>query len=180
MALACLILVGCNSIPFWGSSDKKSRARAEVKPPVASVMVRPTIQDPAHTAFQYRPTTAKETPREDLLRLINATNGAYEALGFREPYPLIRIVGPNDSRLSSRQALATATIDENDKEVLYFNREWIASGRPMQGVVTHEYAHFQTWRQYGHRVYEHGREFWAVCTAATNRKNCTKYEGRFG
>ena len=74
--------------------------------------------------------------------------------------------------------MATALINEDGKEIVYFNREWLTSGRSLKGVVIHEYAHFETWRRYGHNVKPHGREFWALCAQATARKNCTAYEGR--
>ena len=105
---------------------------------------------------------------------------AYEALDLEKPYPLIRIVKPGHKGLGSRSALATATVEEDGKEVVYFNRYWIASGKPMGGVVMHEYAHFKTWRRFGHDVQPHGREFWGVCVVVTARSNCTTYEGRFG
>ncbi len=171
-----LILGGCSSIPFFGKPSEIGRAAMDVGPPAASVTVRPTIQDTAPAEFKYIPTNKSQTDRDDLFRLIDATNEAYEVLGFEKPYPLIRIVKPTHPRLGSRSALATATLNEDGKEVVYFNRYWVASGKPMRGVVIHEYAHFQTWRRFGHAVHPHGREFWGICTQATARKNCTTYK----
>lgn len=179
LVLLCLILGGCNSIPFFGKPSEKGRAELDLRPPMASISARPTLQDTAPAEFKYIPTDKSQTSRDDLFRLIDATNEAYEVLGFEKPYPLIRIVKPGHKGLGSRSAIATATINQDGKEVVYFNRYWLASGRPMRGVVLHEYAHFQTWRKFGRDVHPHGREFWAICTQVARKDDCTRYEGRF-
>ena len=177
----CIILGACNST-LWNfkGAETKGRDDQRIVPPTASRIARPTVQDPAPEEFLYRPTTAKETPREDLFRLIDATEAAYEALGFERPYPLIRIVGPNSPNLSGRHAMAQAMVTEDGKEIVYFNRDWLMSGQPLDGTVMHEYAHFETWRRYGYRVSSHGREFWSVCTSVTSPQNCKEYGERFG
>ncbi|MEL6754935.1 MAG: SprT-like domain-containing protein [Pseudomonadota bacterium] len=177
--LLAMVLGGCHSIPLWELITEKGRANEDGSPS-ASILVRPTPENTATTEFAYVPAESNRTSREDLFRLIDATNKAYEVLNFKEPYPLIRIVDRTSESLSSPYAIATAVVTDEGKEIVYFNRYFISKNIPIEGTVIHEYAHFATWRRFGHDVPPHGREFWAVCSKATKRNHCRPYAGRFG
>ncbi len=177
---ALVILASCNSTPFWGASNKKEQAVNAGSPPTASFTARSTVSDAVLREYKYVPSQSSRTSREDLFRLIAATNNAYDKLGLEKPYPMTRIVNAGHRSLGSRHAMATATLLEDGREVVYFNRDFVESGRDLKAVALHEYSHFAAWREHGPNIPVHGREFWAVCTSVTFNKNCSAYGGRFG
>ena len=159
-----LFFCGCNSLPLWADGHKKGPSKIESVPSSASFLLRPASNS-----------STKQTSREAVARLTDAINHAYDVLNFEKPYPLVRIVSPGKGGLSGLDAMATAVVTEDGKEILYFNREWLESSRDITETVVHEYAHFATWRRYGYSVDAHGWQFTNLCRSVTKPKHCTAY-----
>jgi len=63
-------------------------------------------------------------------------------------------------------------ICKHGREWIYFQARYVASGKPLMPLVMHEIAHLKTWRRFGHGIASHGAEFNAVCSAATDIRDC--------
>lgn len=124
------------------------------------------------SAFEFSNTQTGPTPREDLFRLVDALDEAYQKLGFQPPYPNVRIVSPKHSLLS-RWTVALAARNASGQEFIYVNRHYLIEGEALLPLMLHELAHLQAWRRHGMEIKPHGREFMAICKSVTEKANCT-------
>ncbi len=122
------------------------------------------------------PTTATETPRADLLRLVDVLDEAYDRLNFEAPFPRIRVVDPHHPRLHGR-AVGVAAVTVTGESRIYLNRQYLSTRAHLLPLVLHELAHLKAWRRHGLEIETHGPEFMQICRAVTARRNCTAKEG---
>jgi hypothetical protein len=120
---------------------------------------------------KFEPRGIKNTSSKDLARLIAATDRAYAVLGFENPKPLIRIVDRTSPALP-RGVIAAATVDEQGKEYLYFERQHLSKALSIEGLVFHEASHLYAWRVYGTKIPGHGVQFMGICLQGARRSEC--------
>ena len=153
--------------PVYGPTE----AYVYVAPPIPIApppSEKPIIGDNGN---KFEPRGIENTSRANLFRLIDATDRAYAILGFEDPKPLIRIVNRTSPTLA-RGVIAAAMIDELGKEYLYFEREHLSSGLPIDGLVFHEVSHLYAWRIYGIEIPMHGARFMQICRQGARPSEC--------
>lgn len=127
------------------------------------------------SVFELPAAATTQTSREDLFRLVDALDEAYERLDFAAPFPRIRIVDWHDPVLKG-QAIGVAAIAAGDEERIYLNRQYLSTHAELMPLILHELAHLKAWRVHGHAIAPHGREFMAICHSVTAVRNCTARE----
>ena len=88
-----------------------------------------------------------ETPADDLFRLQEAVDEAYDALNWEGDKPTLRITGRRTNNLASNE-VARAVLAESG-EYIYMRRSLVMSDRDLTPILIHELAHIQAWREYG-------------------------------
>lgn len=111
-----------------------------------------------------------ETPADDLFRLQEAVDEAYDALNWEGDKPTLRITGRRTNNLASNE-VARAVLAESG-EYIYMRRSLVMSDRDLTPILIHELAHIQAWREYGPTIQPHGWEYLAVCTRAGRSAAC--------
>ncbi|MEO0451223.1 MAG: SprT-like domain-containing protein [Pseudomonadota bacterium] len=129
-----------------------------------------------HSLFDLPPEDTRTTSSEDLFRLVDVLDQAYAQLDFAPPYPRIRIVDTDHSRLKER-AVGVAAVTDTGESRIYLNRQYLRSRADLLPLVLHELAHLKAWRVHGFEIETHGPEFMQICRAVTARRNCTAKEG---
>ena len=171
------ILVGgtCLTLSIIPSFHLSSQARATSQsanmPPVFAMRV---VRD--RSVFDLPNEATSQTSREDLLRLVDVLDDAYERLDYAPPFPRIRIVDAHHSRLHGR-AVGVATITDTGESRIYLNRQYLKTRADLLPLVLHKLAHLKAWRMHGFAIETHGPEFMQICRSVTARRNCTAKEG---
>jgi hypothetical protein len=159
--LSMSLLTGCH---FLGPKKRSTEDAAPI--PVSA-----TWHHGAASTFKLPTTAEPKTSREDLFRLVDALDKAYEMMDFAAPHPAIRIVDARHDILDDG-GIGAATIDEDGKEYIYVNRDYLASGAPLAPLVIHELSHLKAWRVHGLQIAYHGKEYKEICHAFTARSHC--------
>lgn len=158
--LSLLILPGCqNPVIDEATSPQPSQTISKMR----------VVGDTS--AFNISSDKDGPTPREDMFRLLDALDEAYERLGFQPPYPKVRIVSRKHPLLR-RWSAAMAARNDQGEELVYFNRDDLIDNEALLPLVLHELSHLQAWRQHGMDIKTHGKEFMAICRAVIEKDQC--------
>jgi len=131
------------------------------------------------STFELPAPNAKLTSSRAFVRLTRALDNAYSLLELGSPYPNIKIVSDSHHMMKGAR-VGVAAVTAEGEELIFFNRKYLESRRSIDSLVIHEVAHLKAWREHGHDISPHGREFKRICRAVTYRRNCTKMERLIG
>lgn len=133
----------------------------------------------ARTAFELPPLDHKRTSSRALVRLSRALDKAYTLLDIEAPYPSIKIVSDSHQMMKGPR-FGVAAVTASGEELIFLNRKYLEQRGSFESLIIHEVAHLKAWREHGHAISPHGREFKQICRAVTDRSNCTRTERSIG
>lgn len=168
----CLIILVAGLVACQTQSEMDTPPRAE-----GAFLAERFIG--AKSTFELPILDDKLTSSRAFVRLTRALDNAYVLLEMEAPYPSIKIV-PDSHHMMKGSRLGVAAVTAGGEELIFFNRKYLEQHRALDSLAIHEMAHLRAWRDHGHDIRPHGREFKSICRAVTDRRNCTKMERRSG